>query len=207
MDIPVLLHKPGAAMAPPAGSNGTDGKIELAARRPQALHPNRDQVPLARRPDERMQLAAAGPHRRPGRTPPIGELQCIKVDGDVDAPGWLAADRDGGGKSHALANPARRGGRRQSDHGGRFVGLAVEANRIGTLGTTFEGANKSVERAKELAGALGTSIEPMYRSAPCAFLSKVGLPGARSLVSPEIPVRTAAVPDGSRFPRLSRPLG
>src|SRR5215469_2326517 len=56
-------------------------------------------------------------------------------------------------------------------------------------------------------GALGSSIEPMYRSALCAFVSKVGLPGARSLVSPEIPVRTAAVSDGSRFPRLSRPLG
>jgi hypothetical protein len=33
-------------------------------------------------------------------------MQCIKVDGDVDAPGWLAADRDGAGKSHAVANPA-----------------------------------------------------------------------------------------------------
>ena len=108
MDIPVLLHKPGAAMAPAAGSNGTDGEIELATRRPQALHPNRDRVPLARPPDERMRLAASGPHRRLVRTPPIGELQCIKVDGDVDAPGWPAADRDGIGKSYAVANPARR---------------------------------------------------------------------------------------------------
>ena len=48
------------------------------------------------------------------------------------------------------------GGRKQSDHGGRFVGLAVEANRIGTLGITSEGANKSAEREEELAGALGT---------------------------------------------------
>jgi hypothetical protein len=106
-----------------------------------------------------------------------------------------------------LQTPRAVGGRRQSDHGGRFVGRAVEANRIGTLCITSEGANKSFERAKELAGALGTSIEPMYRSALCGFLSKVGLPGARSLVSLEIPVRTVAVSDGSRFPRLSRPLG
>ena len=105
-----------------------------------------------------------------------------------------------------LQTPRAVGGRRQSDHGGRFVGLAVEANRIGTLGITSEGANKSVER-EGVGWRFGTSIEPMYRSAPCAFLSKVGLPGARSLVSPEIPVRTVAVSDGSRFPRLSRSLG
>jgi hypothetical protein len=35
----------------------------------------------------------------------MGELQCIMVDGDVDAPGWIAADRDGAGKSHALGDP------------------------------------------------------------------------------------------------------
>ena len=55
-----------------------------------------------------------------------------------------------------LQTPRAVGGRRQSDHGRRAVGLAFKANRIGTLGTTFEGANKSVERAEELAGALGT---------------------------------------------------
>ena len=54
--------------------------------------------------------------------------------------------------------PRAVGGRRQSDHGGRFVGLAVEANRIGTLGITSEGANRSVERAEKLAGALGPRL-------------------------------------------------
>ena len=55
-----------------------------------------------------------------------------------------------------LQTPRAVGGRSQSDHGGRFVGLAVEANQIGTLGITSEGANKSAEREEELAGALGT---------------------------------------------------
>jgi hypothetical protein len=37
----------------------------------------------------------------------MGDLQWIVVDGDVDAPGWIAADRDSAGKSHALGNPAQ----------------------------------------------------------------------------------------------------
>ena len=100
-----------------------------------------------------------------------------------------------------LQTPRAVGGRRQSDHGGRFVGLAVEANRIGTLGITSEGANRSVERAEKLAGALGP------RLSRCTGLRCAGSYLKSTYMEPDIPVRTAAMSDVSRFPRLSRPLG